>query len=122
MGCSKSCSRRGVHSNTILLWETRKTSNRPPNFTPKTTRKRRRKKISRRKQIIKIRAEINEKEIKETIVNKKLVLRDKQNWQTLATLIKNKKLNNKIIKIRNEKRDVATDNAEIQRIIRGHYK
>ena len=37
-----------------------------PNFTPKTTRKRRKKKpkISRRKEIIKIQAEINEKEMK----------------------------------------------------------
>ena len=124
MGWSKNSTKREVYSNTILPRETRKTLNRQPNFTPKTTGKRRTKisKISRRKEIIKTWAEINEKEIKETIVNKKLVLRDKQNWQTLATLIKNKKLNNKIIKIRNEKRDVATDNAEIQRIIRGHYE
>ena len=46
-------------------------------------------KISRRKEIIKIQAEINEKEMKETIVkiNKtlKLVLwEDKQNWQTFG--------------------------------------
>ena len=124
MGWSKNSTKREVYSNTILPRETRKTLNRQPNFTPKTTGKRRTKisKISRRTEIIKTWAEINEKEIKETIVNKKLVLRDKQNWQTLATLIKNKKLNNKIIKIRNEKRDVATDNAEIQRIIRGHYE
>ena len=124
MGWSKNSTKREVYSNTILPRETRKTLNRQPNFTPKTTGKRRTKisKISRRKEIIKTWAEINEKEIKETIVNKKLVLRDKQNWQTLATLIKNKKLKNKIIKIRNEKRDVATDNAEIQRIIRGHYE
>ena len=41
-----------------------KTSNRQPNFTPKTTGKERIKnpKISRRKEIIKIQAEINEKE------------------------------------------------------------
>ena len=47
-----------------------KTSNRQPNFTPKTTGKERIKnpKISRRKKIVKIRAEINEKEMKETIV------------------------------------------------------
>ena len=32
---------REVYSNTILLKETRKTSNRQPNFTPKTTGKRR---------------------------------------------------------------------------------
>ena len=47
-----------------LPQETRKTSNKQPNFTPKTTGKRRTNKtpkISRRKEIIKIRAEINEK-------------------------------------------------------------
>ena len=39
---SESSSKREVYSNTILLHETRKTSNRQPNFTPKTTGKRRR--------------------------------------------------------------------------------
>ena len=37
MGCSKSSSKREVDSNTILSQETRKTLNRQPNFTPKTT-------------------------------------------------------------------------------------
>ena len=44
MGCSKSSSKRGVYSNTILPQETRKTFNRQPIFTPKATGKRRRKK------------------------------------------------------------------------------
>ena len=39
MGCSKSSSKREVNSNTILLQEIRKTLNRQPNFTPKTTGK-----------------------------------------------------------------------------------
>ena len=43
MGCSKSSPKREVYSNTILPQETRKTSNTQPNFTPKTTVKRRRK-------------------------------------------------------------------------------
>ena len=70
MGCSKSSSKKEVYSNTILPQETRKTLNIQPNFTCKATGKRRRKylKISRRKEIIKIRAEINEKAIKERIV------------------------------------------------------
>ena len=42
MGSSKSSFKREVYSNTILPQETRKTSNRQPNFTPKTTGKRRR--------------------------------------------------------------------------------
>ena len=44
MGCGKSSSKREVYSNTVLPQETRKTSNRQPNFTPKATGKRRRKK------------------------------------------------------------------------------
>ena len=40
MRCSKSSSKREVYSNTILPQETRKKSNRQPNFTPKTTGKR----------------------------------------------------------------------------------
>ena len=52
IGCSKSSSKRVVYSNTILPQETRKTSNRQPNFTPKTTGKRTKNlKISRRKEI-----------------------------------------------------------------------
>ena len=44
MGCSKNSSEREVYNNTILPQETRKTSNRQPNFTSKTTGKRRIKK------------------------------------------------------------------------------
>ena len=40
MGCSKSSPKREVYSNTILPQET---LNRQPNFTPKTTGKRRKK-------------------------------------------------------------------------------
>ena len=43
MGCSKSSSKREVYSNTILPQETRKTLNRQPNFTPKTTGKKQKK-------------------------------------------------------------------------------
>ena len=56
MGCGKSSSKKEGYSNTILPQETRKTLNRQPNFTPKTTGKRgtTTTKISRRKEIIKI--------------------------------------------------------------------
>ena len=40
----------------------------------------------------------------------------------LARLIKKKREKNQINKIRNEKREVMTDNVEIQRIIRDYYK
>ena len=66
MRYSKRNSKREVYSSTILPQETRKTSNRKPNFTPKTIGKRAKKKqkqqqqqqqknnANRRKQIIKI--------------------------------------------------------------------
>ena len=121
MGCSKSSSKREVYSNTILPQETRKTSNRQPNFTPKTTGKRRtttkKTKLSRRKEIINIWAEINEKEVKETIkINKtKSWFFEKINKidMPLARLIKKNREKNQINKIRNEKGEVTTDNAEI---------
>ena len=62
MGCSKNSSKREVYSNTIRPQEKRKILNRQPNFTPKTTGKRRttpphtHTQISRRKEIIKIQA------------------------------------------------------------------
>ena len=40
----------------------------------------------------------------------------------LARLIKKKREKNQINKIRNEKREVTTDNAEIQRIVRDYYE
>ena len=43
MGCSKSSSKREVYSNTVLPQETIKTMNRQPNFTPKTTGKKKNK-------------------------------------------------------------------------------
>ena len=78
-------------------------------------------KISKRKEIIKIRAEINEKEMKETIVK----LNKTKSWffekinkidKTLARLIKKKREKNQINKIRSEKGEVTTDIAEIQRL------
>ena len=63
VGCSKSSFKREFYSNAILPQETRKISNKQSNLTPKATRERRTKKkspkISRRKEIIQIRAEIN---------------------------------------------------------------
>ena len=68
MGCCKSSSKREVYSN-VLPQDTRNISNKQPNLTPTAIRERRKKtpKVSRRKEIIKIRSEIKEKEIKETI-------------------------------------------------------
>ena len=47
--------------------ETRKISNKQSKLTPEATRKRTKPQISRRKEIIKTRAEINERETKKTV-------------------------------------------------------
>ena len=61
MGHSRSIFLREVYSNISLPLETRKISNKESNIIPKGTRKRKTKpKVSRRKEIIKIRAEISE--------------------------------------------------------------
>ena len=69
MGCSKSSSKREVYSNTILPKETRNISSKQSKLTLKAIRERRTKnpKVGRRKEIIKIRSEINEKEMKEMV-------------------------------------------------------
>ena len=71
MRCSKSSSKREFYSNSILPQETRKTSNNNLTLHLKQLEKEEQKnpKVSRRKEIIKIRAEISEKEMKETVVN-----------------------------------------------------
>ena len=79
------------------------------------------------KEILKIRAEINAKETKETIakINKakgwffeKLNKLDKP----LARLIKKQREKNQINIIRIENGKITTDNSEIQRIIRDYYQ
>ena len=77
--------------------------------------------VRRRKEIIKIRAEINEKETKEIIakINKtKSWFFEKVNKidKPLARLIKKKRKKNQINKIGNENGEITTDNTEMQRI------
>lgn len=83
-------------------------------------------KVSRRKEIIKIRAEINEIETKKTIEK----INETESWffekinkidKPLARLIKQKRERTQINTIRNEKGEVTTDITEIQRIIRDYY-
>ena len=71
--------------------------------------------VSRRKEIIKLRAEINERETKETIAN----INKTKSWffekinkidKPLARLIKKKREKNQINTIRNENRKIKTDN------------
>jgi len=75
-------------------------------------------KVNRRKEIIKIRSEINDKEMKETIAK----INATKSWffekinkidKPLARLIKKEREKTQINKIRNEKGEVTTDNAEI---------
>ena len=82
--------------------------------------------VSRRKEILKIRAEINAKETKETVakINKakswffeRINKTDKQ----LARLIKKQREKNQINKIRNENGEITTDNTEIQRNTKRDY-
>ena len=76
---------------------------------------------------MKIRSEINEKEMKKTVAN----INKTKRWffekinkidKSLASLIKKKRKKTQINRIRNEKGEVTTDTAEIQRIMRGYYK
>ena len=60
MGCSKSSSKREVYSNTSLPQETRKISNNLTLHLKQLDKEQTKPKVSRRKEIIKIRAEINE--------------------------------------------------------------
>ena len=83
--------------------------------------------ISRRKEILKIRAEINAKETKETIakINKaKSWFFEKVNKidKLLARLIMKQREKKQINKIRNENGEITTDNSEIQRIIIDYYQ
>ena len=70
MGCSKNSSKRDVYSNTILPKKQKKhqIDNLTLHLKQLEKEEQNPQKISRRKEIIKIQAEINEKEMKETIV------------------------------------------------------
>ena len=45
-----------------------------------------------------------------------------QNWQTISQTYQEKREKNQVNKIRNEKGEVTTDNAKIQRILRDYYE
>ena len=74
--------------------------------------------VSRRKEILKIRAEINAKETTETIVK----INKAKSWsferinkidKPLARLIKKQREKNQVNKIRNENGEISTDNTQI---------
>ena len=76
MGLSKSSAKGKVHSNRSLPQETREKSNNLTLHLKELEKEKRRTRISRRKEIIKIRAEINSKETKETIAK----INKAKNW------------------------------------------
>ena len=83
--------------------------------------------VNRRKEILKVRAEINAKETKETTakINKAkswFFERINKTDKPLGRLIKKQREKNQIHKIRNENGEITTDNTEIQRIIRDYYQ
>ena len=83
--------------------------------------------VSRRKEILKIRVEINAKETKVTVgnINKPISwFLEKINKidKPLDRLIKKQREKNQINKIRNENGEITTDNTKIQRIIRDYYQ
>ena len=82
-------------------------------------------KVSRRKEIIKIRTQKNEIETKKTIAK----INKTKSWffkkinkidKPLARLIKQKRERTQINKIRNAKREITTDTTEIQSILRDY--
>ena len=79
--------------------------------------------MSRKKELIKFRAEINEIESKIMIQK----IKDSKSWffekinkidRPLTRLIKKKRERTQINKIRNERREITTDTKEIQRIVK----
>ena len=82
---------------------------------------------SRRKEVTKIRAELNDIETKGTILR----INESRIWffqkinkinKNLSRLIKKKRERIQINIIRNERGEITTDTTEIQRIVRNYYK
>ena len=83
--------------------------------------------VNRRKEILKTRAEISEKEKRpqqKSTQSKAGSLRGfkKKIDKPLARLIKKQREKNQINKIRNETREITTENTQIQKIIRDYYQ
>ena len=125
MGRSKSSPKAEIHRNTSIHSETGKNSNTKANLTDKGAREKTadRPTPSRRRELIKMRAELNEIETRKTVeqINKT------RSWfferinkidTPLASLIKKKREKTQINKIMNEKGDITTNTKEIQMILK----
>ena len=130
MACSKSSSKRELFiaiQSYLKKQEKSQINNLTLHLKQLEKEKQKNPKVSRRKEIIKIRSEINEKEMKETIVkiNKtksQFVEKINKVDKPLARLIKKKREKTQINRIRNEKGAVTTDTLEIRRIMGDYYK
>ena len=129
MGCSKSSSKGKFIAIQSYLkkQETSQINNLTLHLKQLEKEEQKNPKVTRRKEIIKIRSEINEKEMKETLakINKtKSWFFEKINKidKPLARVTKIKREKTQINRIRNEKEEVTTNTAEIQRIMRDYYK
>ena len=125
MGHGKSSPKRKVHSNTGTPQETSQINNLTLHLKQLEKEEMKNPKVSRRKENLKIRTEINVTETKETIAKINKV----KSWfferinkidKPLARLIKKQKEKNQINKIRNESGEITTDNTEIQKIVRDY--
>ena len=129
MEFSKSSAKGKVHSNATYLKKQEKNqiNNLILHLMQIEKEEMKNPRVSRREEIIKIRAEINEKETKETIAK----INKTKSWYSgkinkidkpVARLIKKKREKNQINKIRNKNGEITTDNTEIQRLLRDYYQ
>ena len=129
MGHCKSSAKGKVHSNTGIPQETRQSqiNNLTLHLKQQEKEEVKNPRVSKRKKILKIRAEINAKETKET----RAKISKAKSWffkrinkidKPLSRLMKKQREKNQINKIRNKNGEITTDNTEIQRIIRDYYQ
>ena len=129
IGHSKRSPEREVYSDTGLPKKDRNISNEQPNQHLHELEKLQQTKprANRRKEITKIRAELNNIETKSTILR----INKSRNWffekinkidKPLSRLIKKKRERIQINKIKNERGEITTDTTEIQRIVRNYYE
>ena len=126
MGHSKGSPKREVHSDTGLPKKNRNISNNLTLCLQKLKEQRQRQpRESTRKEITKIRAELNDIETKSTILR----INESRSWffekinkidKPLSRLIKKKRERIQINTIRNKRGEITTDTTEIQRIVRNY--
>ena len=125
--CKSSAKGKQVLSNIGIPQETSQINNLTLHLKQLEKEEMKNPRVSRRKEILKIRAEINAKETKETIAK----INKAKSWfferiniidKPLTRLIKKQREKNQINKIKNENGEITTDNTEIQRIIRDYYE